>query len=388
MAWNEPGDGNNKGKDPWGGNRGGGNEGGPPDLDEVIKKLQDRLGEIFGKKGSGGKNSSSSAGSMLVILGVIIGGFWAVSGFYQVGQAEQAVVLRFGEYHETVGPGLKWNPPLIDKVTKVDVARVESMPLKATMLTEDENIVDVALVVQYQIGNAKDYLLQMTVPEAGLHHATESALRHVVGGTSMDSVITEGREVMGQEVHELLQISLDLYSSGIVLRKVNVEESDPPKEVKASFDDVIKAKEDKERVKNEAEAYANEVVPRSRGAAQRQFEEASAYKDEIVARAEGETARFTKLLKEYKRAPDVTRERLYIETMESVLTSTSKVMLDVKGGNNMMYLPLDKIVQQQSRQPGPSNVSTPLNVDEVRNTVTRSADRLRQGRDSRRREVR
>ncbi|PCI45755.1 MAG: FtsH protease activity modulator HflK [Moraxellaceae bacterium] len=388
MAWNEPGDGNNKGKDPWGGNRGGGNQGGPPDLDEVIKKLQDRLGEIFGKKGSGGKNSSASAGSMLVILGVIVGGFWAVSGFYQVGQAEQAVVLRFGSYHETVGPGLKWNPPIIDNVTKVDVARVESMPLKATMLTEDENIVDVALVVQYQIGNAKDYLLQMTVPEAGLHHATESALRHVVGSTSMDSVITEGREVMGQEVHDLLQKSLDLYSSGIVLRKVNVEESDPPKEVKASFDDVIKAKEDKERVKNEAEAYANEVVPRSRGAAQRQFEEASAYKEEIVARAEGETVRFTKILAEYKRAPKVTRERLYIETMESVLTSTTKVMLDVKGGNNMMYLPLDKIIQQQSRQSAPSNVAIPYSVDEVRNTVTRSADRLRQGRDSRRREVR
>lgn len=387
MAWNEPGDGNNKGKDPWGGNRGGGNQG-PPDLDEVMKKLQDRLGELFGKKGSGGQNRSGSAGSMLLVLGVILGGFWAISGFYQVGQAEQAVVLRLGKYHETVGPGLKWNPPVVDRVTKVDVARVESMPLKATMLTEDENIVDVALVVQYQIGNAKDYLLQMTVPEAGLHHATESALRHVVGSTSMDSVITEGREVMGQEVHNLLQISLDLYSSGIVLRKVNVEESDPPKEVKASFDDVIKAKEDKERVKNEAEAYANEVVPRARGAAQRQFEEASAYKEEIIARAEGETVRFSKLLKEYQRAPEVTRERLYIETMESVLTSTSKVMLDMEGGNNMMYLPLDKIMQQQSRQPVPASVSIPLNVDETRNTVTRSVDRLRQTRDSRRREVR
>ncbi|PCJ16305.1 MAG: FtsH protease activity modulator HflK [Gammaproteobacteria bacterium] len=388
MAWNEPGDGNDKGKDPWGGgNRGGGNQG-PPDLDEVIKKLQDRLGEIFGKKGSGGKNSSGSMGSMLAILSVLIGGFWAVSGFYQVGQAEQAVVLRLGGYHSTEGPGLRWNPPLIDQVTKVDVARVESMPLKATMLTEDENIVDVALVVQYQIGNAKDYLLQMTVPEAGLHHATESALRHVVGSTSMDAVITEGREVMGQEVHDLLQKSLDLYSSGIVLRKVNVEESDPPRQVKDSFDDVIKAKEDKERVKNEAEAYANDVVPTARGAAQRQFEEASAYKVEIVARAEGETVRFTKLLKEYKRAPDVTRERLYIETIESVLSNTSKVMLDIKGGNNMMYLPLDKILQQQNSQSAPVNISAPMRAEEARNTVTRSADRLRQGRDSRRREIR
>lgn len=381
MAWNEPG--NNKGKDPWGNNRGGGDQG-PPDLDEVIKNLQGKLGGIFGKKGSDGGNSPGGSMSTIVVVGVILIGFWLVSGFYQVNQAEEAVVLKLGRFYEIKGAGLRWNLPIIDRVTKVNVQEVNSMPLKATMLTEDENIVDISLVVQYQISDPKNYLLEIAESEAGLHHATESALRHVVGGSTMDSVITEGRGVLGAEVHQLLQDTLDRYKSGLAIRKVNVRESDPPRAVKASFDDVIKAKEDKERVKNEAEAYANEVVPKARGAAQRQFEEASAYKEAVIAQAQGEAQRFEKLLAEYKKAPQVTRERLYIETLEQVLSNSTKVMLDVKSGNNMMYLPLDKILEQQktTSQPAPT-VSIPVDK-EVTRTVKRGVDRLRQTRDSRR----
>ncbi|MBV1870729.1 MAG: FtsH protease activity modulator HflK, partial [Gammaproteobacteria bacterium] len=237
---------------------------------------------------------------------------------------------------------------------------------------------------------AKDYVLEMSRPEAGLHHATESALRHVVGSTSMSDVITEGREVMGQQVHVRLQNILDRYQSGLEIRKVSIQDSDPPKAVKASFDDVIKAKEDKERLKNEAESYSNSVVPEARGFAQRQFEEASAYKEEVVARAEGESSRFKRVLVEYEKAPKVTRQRLYLETMESVLSNTTKVMIDVDGGNNMIYLPLDKIMSQSQNN---NRNQSPISVDPetVQNAIRKASgltDRARNIEDMRRRELR
>ena len=373
MAWNEPG-GNNKDQDPWGNKK---DEQGPPDLDEVVKKLQEKFGGLFGGKGGDGSGKGGNPWTMLGIIGLIVIALWGFNGFYQVKEAEEVVVLRFGKFLNLVGPGLRWNPPLIDRVVKVDVLRVSSMPLKATMLTEDENIVDIALVVQYQVGDPKKYVLEIAKPQEVLHHATESALRHVVGGTPMDSVITEGREVMGTEVHALLQQSLDRYDSGLRVRKVNIQASDPPKAVKASFDDVIKAKEDRERMKNEAESYANTVVPEARGFASRQTEEANGYRSEVIARADGEAGRFERLLKEYSKAPRVTRERLYLETVESVLSTSTKVLVDVEGGNNILYLPLDKMMSQSSVSSAlPSSVN--VDAEDIRNAMKRGSDRLRQ----------
>jgi membrane protease subunit HflK len=243
---------------------------------------------------------------------------------------------------------LQWNPPLIDEVSKINVTRVRSSTHSGLMLTEDENMISVELSVQYTVSNPKDFLLAVRDPELSLHHATESALRHVVGSSAMHDVLTDGRENIAIEIQARLQNYLNDYTTGIQVAKVNVEETRPPREVQAAFDDVIKAREDEQRVKNEAEAYANGIVPEARGMAQRLIEEASAYKQSVIAQAQGQAARFEALLAEYKRAPEVTRERLYIEAIESVMTNSSKVMVDVEGGNNMMYLPLDKIIGSSS----------------------------------------
>lgn len=340
MAWNEPGGGNNNSKDPW-----GGGDQGPPDLDEALKKLQQKLGGMFGggSSGGGGGGVSGTAIVALLALAVVV---WGLLGFYQIDQQERGVVLRFGKYHETVQPGLQWNPPLIDEVTVVNTTKVRSTSFTEIMLTQDENIVDVRLSVQYEILDPEKFVLRVREPERSLQHATQSALRHVVGGTSMDLVLTTGRAQIATDVHERLQNYLDMYGTGIVVRKVTVDESKPPTQVQAAFDDVIKAREDEERVKNEAQAYANGIVPEARGAAQRQIEEASAYKEQVIANARGEAERFNQLLAEYRKAPAVTRERLYLDAVQEVLGQTSKVMVDVEGGNNVMYLPLDKLHSQ------------------------------------------
>ncbi|MBV1881995.1 MAG: FtsH protease activity modulator HflK [Pseudomonadales bacterium] len=350
MAWNEPGGGRNNNQDPWGGNN---NNQGPPDLDEVLKKLQDRLGSLFGggKGGSGGSGSGGKSGGSFVVLAVIAaviaGGFWVFSGFYTVEEAEEAVVLHFGEYSEIKGAGLRWNPPFIDRILKVNTKQVSSHAHQATMLTKDDNIVDVQLVVQYRVQDPRAFFLDIGDPLGSLRQATESALRHEVGNSDLDLILTEGRHVMAQDVKGRLQSYLDIYSSGIYVDKVNIQDAHPPKAVKAAFDDVIKAKEDKTRLKNEAEAYSNGIIPEARGYAKRQESESNAYKQEVIAQANGETNRFSKLLAEYQKAPKVTRQRLYLETMEDVLSSSTKVLVDVDGGNNMLYLPLDKIIPQQ-----------------------------------------
>ena len=366
MAWNEPGGGNKGPRDPW-----GGGDQGPPDLDEALKKLQDKLGGIFGGGSSGGGGSSS--GVPTALLGVLIAGallVWGLLGFYQVDQQERAVVLRFGKYHDTVQPGLQWNPPLIDEVNMVNTTKVRAASLRETMLTQDENIVEVKLSVQYVIDDPTKFVLKVRDPERSLQHAAQSALRHVVGGTSMDLVLTEGRAQIAVDVHQRLQEYLNLYETGILVSKVNVDESKPPSPVQAAFNDVIKAREDEERVKNEAQAYANAVVPEARGAAQRQIEEASAYKEEVIANAQGEADRFNKLLTEYAKAPEVTRERLYLDAVQAVYSNTSKVMVDVEGGNNVMYLPLDRLANQSgSRATGSVNVDS-SNLRELTNAVT------------------
>jgi membrane protease subunit HflK len=338
MAWNEPGGGNNS-RDPWG----GGNQG-PPDLDEALKKLQQRLGGLFGGSGGGRGGRGASASLFMVLAGGALL-IWALMGFYQIDEQERAVVLRFGKYHATARPGLQWNPPLIDEVIRVNTTKVRAASFREIMLTQDENIVEVRMSVQYVIDNVEDFVLRVREPERSLQHAAQSALRHVVGGMTMDLVLTEGRIRISQEVRERLQNYLSSYTTGIRVSTVNVDDSKPPTQVQAAFDDVIKAREDEERVKNEAQSYANGIVPEARGRAQRAIEEANAYKAQVIANAEGEADRFEKLLTEYQKAPEVTRERLYLQAVQEVLSKTNKVMVDVEGGNNMMYLPLDKLGQ-------------------------------------------
>lgn len=351
MAWNEPG---NNGRDPWGSGGGGNrNDQGPPDLDEVVKKLQDGLNGLFGKAKSGGSGSDGGNGSGIEFSGKLLGVaavallvIYGAFGFYKVDEQERAVVLRFGQFLETKTPGLRWNAPMIDEVNKVNVTRVRTHTSQGVMLTEDENIVDVTLAVQYVISDPRGFLLNVRQPEVTLSHATDSALRHVVGSAEMTAVISEGREALGADVQARLQNYLDGYAAGLRVVKVNLENSQPPSQVQAAFDDVIKAREDEQRLKNQAEAYANGVIPEARGRAQRVLEEANAYREQVVAQAQGEADRFLKLLAEYQKAPEVTRQRLYIDSVQEVMQQSSKVMVDVDSGSNIMYLPLDRIASQ------------------------------------------
>lgn len=350
MAWNEPGNnnGNNGNKDPWGNRNNNGD--GPPDFDEIIRNL---FGSFMGKKGNRGSGNNGSSGGnagmsiipILIIVLVIMVVFYVGKGFGVVNEQERAVVLRFGSYHETKGPGLRWNPPFIDTVFTENVTQVRQWSTQEEMLTQDLNIVDIKLSVQYSIDSARDFVLMVRNPEESLRQAANSALRHVAGSKLMHSVLTEGRAEMAIEVRARLQEYLNSYTTGILVDKVNIEDSNPPKDVQDAFDDVIKAREDEERFQNEAQAYANKVKPEARGEAQRMIEEASAYREEVTARAEGEAKRFELLLSEYKKAPEVTRQRLYIDTVQEVMAASSKILVDVEGGNNMMYVPLDKLVE-------------------------------------------
>ncbi|EIK51835.1 MAG: FtsH protease activity modulator HflK [Pseudomonadaceae bacterium] len=356
MAWNEPG-GNSNNQDPWGGGGGGGRRGGdqkgPPDLDEAFRKLQDSLNGMFGgkKRGSGGGNSGGGRrggfGLVWVSLVVLLA-VWLFNAVYIVDEQEQAVVLRFGKYHETVGPGLNLYFPPIDRKFQENVTRERSYSKQGQMLTEDENIIEVPLTVQYKISDLQSFVLNVDQPEVSLQHATDSAVRHVVGSTAMDQVLTEGREAMAGEVKERLQRFLDNYGTGIIVTQVNLQSAAAPREVQEAFDDVIRAREDEQREKNQAESYANGVIPEARGQAQRMLEEASGYRDAVISRAEGEADRFSKLLVEYSKAPEVTRERLYLETMQEVMSNTSKVMVTGESGqNNLLYLPLDKMINSR-----------------------------------------
>lgn len=339
MAWNEPG----KDKDPWGGRDSGKKNDGPPDLDEAFKKLQDKLNGMFGG-GSGGKSSGgTNFGPLFAIAAVIAVIFYVGAGVYQVDAKERAVVLKFGAFSEIKTEGLNWNAPFITEVYIVNVTGERQYPSRGLMLTEDESIVELPITVQFNVSDVRAYVLNVKDPEVSLRHATDSAVRHVIGSTELNQVLSEGRQAIAAEVKQRLQTYMDSYGAGIQVINVNIQEARPPEEVRSAFDDVIKAKEDEARLKNQAQAYANGIIPEARGRSQRMIEEAEAYKAEVIARAEGETDRFENLLTEYKRAPDVTRQRLYLETMESVMKNSSKVMVDVEGGNNMLYLPLDRM---------------------------------------------
>ena len=348
MAWNEPG-GNSNNQDPWGGRRGGGDKKGPPDLDEAFRKLQDSLNGMFGSGKKRGGDSGSGKGAGFGLLGIglaVLAAIWLYSAVYVVDEQEQAVVLRFGKYYETVGPGLNIYFPPIDRKYLENVTRERAYSKQGQMLTEDENIVEVPLTVQYKITNLQDFVLNVDQPEISLQHATDSALRHVVGSTAMDQVLTEGREQMAVSIRERLQRFLDTYRTGITVTQVNVQSAAAPREVQEAFDDVIRAREDEQRSRNQAEGYANGVIPEARGQAQRIIEDANGYRDEVVSRAKGEADRFTKLVTEYRKAPEITRQRLYLETMQDVYSNTSKVLVSSKEGqNNLIYLPLDKMVE-------------------------------------------
>ncbi|MFQ5995951.1 MAG: FtsH protease activity modulator HflK [Acidiferrobacterales bacterium] len=374
MAWNKPGgNGNSGNQDPWGTRRGP--QQGPPDLDEIVRNIQNRLGGLFGGgkgRGPGGARVGKAGGIGFGVILLIVIGLWLASGFYAVQQAERGVVLRFGQHQDTTEAGLNWHLPWpIEAVEKVDVqnvfaieigyrsnertGRVTHVPKEALMLTEDENIVDIEFAVQYRISNPANYKFNVENPETTIAQATESAIREIVGKSTLDHVITEGRVDVANRTQTLLQEILDRYKTGIVVTTAKMQKAQPPEQVKAAFDDAVKAREDEQRFKNEAQAYANDILPRARGTAARMIQEGEAYKASVTARAEGDGRRFTAIAQEFARAPEITRERLYLETMEQVLSNTTKVYIDQEGGNNIMYLPLDKIVTQGLRSSSDSS---------------------------------
>lgn len=356
MAWNEPGNNNDKDRDPW---KNTGKSQIPPDLDKMLKSFWDKLtGNL------GGQSSSSSGGTGIAIFGLLAVVVWIGSGFYTIEEAERGVVLRFGKYYETVDPGLRWKWTFIDKVIPVDVESVKSMPSSGFMLTEDENVVRVEMDVQYRVVDPRAYLFSVTNADNSLREATDSALRYVVGHTSMDELLTRGREKVRQNTWQALESIITPYHMGIAIADVNFLPARPPEEVKDAFDDAISAQEDEQRFIREAEAYSRETEPKARGQVKRLEEEAIGYKEQVVLKATGEVARFNELLPQYVAAPQLTRERLYLDTMEELYQNTNKVLIDVpKGNNNVIYLPLDKMNVNQNnskKESTPPSASTTM----------------------------
>lgn len=364
MPWNEPGSGNSGDRDPWGnGNKNRGNQ--SPDIDQIIENVRKRFSGGGGKGGGSGKKGLFSP---FLIIFIAAFGYWLTQSVYQVDEGYQSIELRFGKFKDIANAGLQFIAwPLEEKII-IDTQQVrtievgyrrDSVELKeALMLTEDQNIVDVTMAVQYTIGNVKDLVFNVGDLEQrdGLDRvvrsATESALREVVGRTKMDDLLTTGRAVVDSETQSLLQVILDRYISGITIESIEIQDAKPPLQVREAFDDVVKADQDREKLKNQAEAYAKQIVPNARGEAARVLQEAEAYKAKIVAEATGEAERFSKILTEYQKAPEITKKRLYIETMEDVLADSSKVMIDQNAGNgnSLMYLPIDKIIENNASQ--------------------------------------
>lgn len=398
MAWNQPG-GNGSGRDPWA-NRGG--QSGPPDLDELLANLQRRLKGLFqgGSRGGGGGGGSRSGGAgrgfrsigtrgAAVIVALIVVG-WGLMGIYIVEPAEEGVILRFGDYHETTGPGPHWAPYLVDSVETVNVEQIrraeigyrsdagdQSVPPESLMLTRDENIVDVGFAVLYRIKDAQNYLFRVRDPDITLRQATESAIREVVGRNVMDFVLTDGRAVVAEQVRELTQEILDRYETGLDVASVNMQKAQPPDQVRDAFSDAVKAREDEERYKNEARAYAAEILPRARGDANAMLQQAEGYKQRVINEAQGDTSRFTSVLDEYRKAPDVTRQRLYLDAMQGVLGSSTKVLIDVEGGNNLLYVPLDKLLTGSAPGSNPSEPAPSYDGSDTVRGASGSSDRSR-----------
>ena len=351
MAWDDGEKGN-----PW---RPRG-EKGPADLDAIVRDLQRRFAGLFGRGSGGGDGGGSAAGSGIIGTAfIVIVGIWALTGFYKVDAAERGVVLRFGNHVETTQPGLQWHWPWpIERVEKVNTGETVSWAYEGSMLTRDENIVNVALIVQFRRADPTAFLFNLREAEETLQNVAASAIREIVGKNVLDFILTEGRAEIAAQTQELLQSTLDAYGTGITVYEVNLQDANFPAEVEISVQDAIKAREDKERTILEAQTYANNVVPRARGAAAQQMQEAEAYRERVIANAEGEADRFLQILREYEKAPEVTRERIYLETLEDILASSTKVLVDTEGGNNMLYLPLDQLMRRSSSGSGDRGVTS------------------------------
>jgi len=377
MAWNEPGGDN---RDPWGKR----NNDGPPDLDEFFKKIKESIERLFGGKKSGGNGSSSSGGDssfpVFLILGLLVVA-WVFSSFYVLDEGERGVVMRFGKYQKTIMPGLSFNPYLIDTVEVERVTAIREYTASGNdsmMLTRDENIVLIPLIVQYNISDIRSFVINVNDPVLTLEEATDSAIRHVVGSTAMENALSDGRQQMTSQVRERLQTYLDSYGTGINVIAVTLQRGAPPEQVRDAFDDVNSAEQDRDRLIDQAEAYRNGILPAARGEAQRIIEAAQAYRGQLISRAEGEASRFNQLYVEYSRAPEVTRERLYLDAVTQVMTNSSKVMVDVEGGNNMMYLPLDQIRRQSAGGTASDSGGTldrQLLIDEVLREIEQAGGR-------------
>lgn len=400
MAWNEPG--GDKENDPWSGRKEGQ---GPPDLDEVVRKMQEKLGGIFGGKSSGrpgktGKTRGINLGLIVLIVLLV----WAASGIYIVAPAERGVVLRFGRYVETTEAGPHWHIPFpVEAVKKVNVEQIRNVevgfrsgsptrraantvPQESLMLTRDENIVDAKFAVQYRVNDARNYLFNVRDPDLTLGQATESSVREITGKNDMDFILTEGRSEIALQSEKLIQQILDRYKTGLIVIDVNMQDAQPPDEVQEAFSDAVKAREDKQRLINEAEAYSNDIIPKARGAAARQVQEADAYKSRVIAEAEGDVSRFNDVLQEYEKAPEVTRKRLYLESVESVLKNSSKIILDTKSGNSLLYLPIDRIMERGAR--ATQEIPSPMKFTAPQPANSPSQPVRRQRQDLRRRETR
>ncbi len=350
--------------DPNWGKRPSGNQG-PPDLDEVWRNFQKKLGAIFGNRGGGNKSGSESGAPMgpkhlgggALVLAALVLGIWLASGFYIVNEGQSGVVLRFGRFSEVTTPGLRWHMPYpvesrqivnVSQVRSVEVGyrnNVKSKILKESlMLTDDENIVDVQFAVQWVVKSARDYVFENRSPDDTVLQAAETAIREVVGKSSMDYVVQQGRADVQARVHKLMQTILDRYKTGIEIQKLNMQNAQPPEKVQAAFEDAVKAGQDRERQKNEGQAYANDILPKAKGMAARLMQEAEGHRQRVEQEAMGDAERFNQVVAEYKKAPQVTRDRLYLDAMQQIMTNTTKIVVE-KGGNNLLYLPLDKIMQ-------------------------------------------
>lgn len=340
----------------------------PPDLEEMFSNLLNKIG---GKKGgNGSKNQLPSFSiSKFIPLAVILGGIvWGVSGFYTIKEAERGVVTRFGKLYEIVLPGLNWKPTFIDEVTPVNIERVLEKKTNGSMLTQDENMVQVEMTVQYRVDNPANYLFNVKDPDDSLKQATDSALRYVIGHMTMDDILTTGRAVVRENTWNALREIIKRYNMGLIVTDVNFQYARPPEEVKSAFDDAIKAQEDEQRLIREADAYARGQEPIARGQAQRILEQANAYKEQVVLNAQGEVERFKKLLPEYKLAPEIMRERLYIQTMEKVMKNTPKLMID-SANNNLTVLPIDKLMAQNKLSSNPNTEMPTTPTQAVQPTV-------------------
>ena len=374
MAWNEPGsnkppinDENNERKKPTEGKNK--NQSGPPDLDEIFSGLYKKLSSLFGfktnKLGNNNNNNNnnkfnyfqSSSSLFISFLVGIVAVIYLLAGFYIVNPAEQAVITRFGKFNRITGPGPHWLPRLIEVNTIVNSEQVGFSKHSASMLTKDENIVFVEIELQYRILDVNHYLFNVLEPIKTLRQAAESALRQVVGHSNLDFIMTEGRTQISEDIKQQVTVILDQYKAGIQVITVAFKEAKAPDAVKSAFDDVIKAREEQERLKHAAEAFANKMVPEAEGDAKRMLVEAEGYRQEIIARAMGDTARFNAVLFEYNKAPEITKKRLYIDAIEEILSNTSKVIVDLKQSNNLIYLPLDKLINREDNGGGASNSS-------------------------------